>query len=248
VMRKLDNLNARLRLSTKTPDLKLASDPLIRQANKRNRKSQRTRRHLAEVAVRLFEQRGFAATTVDEITDASDYSSSTFFRLFADKEEVVFYDFSDLLEHLKAIFAMPNRGNAWGTIRSVFIEFAHLWDIDEGELGIRRAHLYHSEPLLYARFLAKNSDWEEEMAKLVLAEFRNDHKQDLLCRVIAGAASAAFRAAFRTIFETKNLKLADCVGDAFDKLEGIGLFFQTAPVKNYAQPLPAKKRKASRHA
>lgn len=245
-MRKLNKSNTRLPLIPS--GLEPASDSSIRQAIKRNRKSQRTRRHLAEVAVQLFEQKGFSATTVDEITEASDYSSSTFFRLFADKEEVVFYDFSDLLEHLKAIFAMPNHGNAWVTIRKVFIEFAHLWDIDKGELGIRRARLYHSEPLLYARFLAKNSDWEGEMAKLVLAEFKNDHKQDLLSRVISGAASAAFRAAFRTKFENEDLKLANCVQDAFDNLERIGVFFQTTLAGSVTRPLAAKKRRTSRYA
>ncbi|MDB5977023.1 MAG: TetR family transcriptional regulator [Nevskia sp.] len=237
-----------MKLSARPSDLEPTSDPSARQAIKRNRKSQRTRRHLAEVAVELFEKKGFAATTIDEITDTSDYSSSTFFRLFTDKEEVVFYDFVDLLEQLKAIFAMPNHGNAWVTIRSVFIEFAHLWDTDAGELGLRRARLYHSEPLLYARFLAKNSDWEGEMAKLVLAELKNDQRQVLLSRVIAGAASSAFRAAFRTKFENEDLKLAPCVRDAFDKLERIGEFFQTNPTETPMQLPQGKNRKTPRRA
>lgn len=244
----LNSQNARAKLHAKALGTVVALDPSALQAIKRSRKSQRTRRHLAEVAVHFFEKKGFTATTVEEITNASDYSSSTFFRLFTDKEEVVFYDFSDLLEFLKAVFAMPVHDNAWIAIRSMFIEFAHLWDTDAGELGLRRARLYHEEPMLYARFLARNSDWEVEMAKLVLAELRNDSKQVLLSRVIAGAASSAFRAAFRTKFENEALKLADCVRDAFDKLERIGEFFQTSPAEYHSQPRQQKKKRASHRA
>ena len=216
--------------NAKTSGAGLTIEVLTRQTIRQNRKHQRTRRHIAEVAIRLFEKKGFSSTTVDEIADAADYSSRTFFRLFADKEEVIFYDFSELLEDLKAVFSLPSHGNAWITIRNVFIEIANLWDTEAGELGIRRARVYHGDTGLYARFLIKSSEWEVEMTKLVSAEFKDDPKQQLLCRVIAGAAAAAFRAAFHTKLETEDMTLKECVSDAFCKLESIGHFFAAQPV------------------
>ncbi|MET0987829.1 MAG: TetR/AcrR family transcriptional regulator, partial [Steroidobacteraceae bacterium] len=98
-------------------------------AGRRERRMQKSRRHIAEVAVGLFEQKGFSATTVEEIADAADYSTSTFFRLFPDKEEVIFYDFGERFEELKDFFALPDHGDVWAAVRNMFINYAHRWDV-----------------------------------------------------------------------------------------------------------------------
>lgn len=193
---------------------------------RKDRRMLRTRRHLAEAAVRLFAAKGFAATTVDEIADAADYSTSTFFRMFADKEEVVFYDFSERLDELQQAFATPHP-NAWLTIRTAFIEFARRWD-EDGELAWQRARLFHDEPTLKFRYLAKNSEWESAIAEIVAAELGRDADSVLTSRLIAGSAVAAFRSAWQSqLAAKKRIPLAICVMQAFDQLENIGTFFRT---------------------
>ncbi|MFE3989960.1 TetR family transcriptional regulator [Nocardia tengchongensis] len=54
----------------------------------RERKRLRTRRTLAEVALRLFTEQGFDATTVEQLVEEAEVSRSTFFRAFATKEAV----------------------------------------------------------------------------------------------------------------------------------------------------------------
>src|SRR5271154_2776134 len=59
------------------------------------RKKDRTRQQLAEAATRLFYQRGYHATTVDDIAAAAEVSPRTFFRYFPTKEDLVLQDDMD---------------------------------------------------------------------------------------------------------------------------------------------------------
>ncbi|WP_330183972.1 TetR/AcrR family transcriptional regulator [Nocardia sp. NBC_01503] len=52
----------------------------------RERKRLRTRRALADVALRLFTEQGFDATRVEQLVEEAEVSRSTFFRTFPTKE------------------------------------------------------------------------------------------------------------------------------------------------------------------
>ena len=58
----------------------------------RARKKIQTRLALARAAMQLFEERGYAATSVDDIAAAANVSRRTFFRYFSAKEEVFIVD------------------------------------------------------------------------------------------------------------------------------------------------------------
>src|SRR6266581_4636984 len=52
----------------------------------RERKKLRTRRALADAALRMFTENGFDATTLEELAGEAEVSKSTFFRFFPAKE------------------------------------------------------------------------------------------------------------------------------------------------------------------
>src|SRR5690242_11989842 len=63
--------------------------------SRRDKKRTETRERIFGVAMRLFADKGYQATTVDEITEAADVAKGTFFNYFQTKEAVL-QDFARL--------------------------------------------------------------------------------------------------------------------------------------------------------
>ena len=78
----------------------------------RERKKLRTREQITEAAIRLFAERGFDGTTVDDIAEAADVSRRTFFRYFARKEDVVLAWKQEAAEELRRALAQRPAGEA----------------------------------------------------------------------------------------------------------------------------------------
>lgn len=66
----------------------------------RERKKQRTRATIVDVAARLCSQQGYENTTVDQIAAAADISPRTFSRYFPNKEAVIGALIEDTSEHV----------------------------------------------------------------------------------------------------------------------------------------------------
>jgi len=63
--------------------------------SRRERKAATTRRAIVTSARRLFEEHGYADTTVDQIAEDADVAPRTFFRYFPTKEALLFAEFDD---------------------------------------------------------------------------------------------------------------------------------------------------------
>ena len=159
----------------------------------RERKKAKTRAAIREHAMRLFEEQGYAATTVDQIAEAADVSQSTFFRYFPTKEETVLADDYDPLI-VAALRAQPPEMNPIEAIRrSINAVFDQISD-EDWERERQRQRLFFSVPELRARAMQQ---YIETMAMVgeVVAARAGLPPGDFSARVLAGAVIGAALAA-----------------------------------------------------
>ncbi|MBL1074950.1 TetR family transcriptional regulator [Nocardia sp. 2] len=113
--------------------------------------SSATARRLTVVdqALRLFAEKGYEATTVEEIAEAAGISRRTFFRQFRSKEDVVFADHESQLAQARE-FLDAAQGDPWAAVIeavvAVFERFTQ-WR----ELAARRYGVVRQVPTLRER-------------------------------------------------------------------------------------------------
>lgn len=179
----------------------------------------RSRRDLAEAAIREFESRGFAATTVEDIAAAAGYSPRTFFRQFESKEDVVFFDLPDILSRLETLLDDPP-ADAWTSISEVLMQNCADWEAAGPKLALSRTRLIHRERELYVRFLELCDEWEDVVARIFAAERGTDPATDVAARVLAGSVIAACRVAMRVWIVKPRTSLAAHTRVGLDAIRG----------------------------
>lgn len=168
-------------------------------AGLRERKKRRTRDALLRAALLLFVSQGYERTTVDEITDTVEVSQRTFFRYFANKEEVAFA-VQDVVEShfLTALRARPASEGPLEALRNAVlvswdtVEEA-LSDVVPVDLYMRSYQLIESTPALLAVHLRRSTELEEEIAGLIAAREGLDLGADPRPRVAVAAFSGVMR-------------------------------------------------------
>jgi AcrR family transcriptional regulator len=118
----------------------------------RERKKAKTRAAIQRHALRLFRERGYAATTVEQIAEAAEVSPSTFFRYFPTKEDVVLYDPTDL-PMFAAFEAQPPEVPPIQAIRNAMRTVFGGLSSDELVGQLERDELIRSVPDLRSRMM-----------------------------------------------------------------------------------------------
>jgi AcrR family transcriptional regulator len=85
----------RTRPAKQPPARKRVKDVRGQSPDRRQRRSAETRERLFRAALRLFAEKGFAETTVEDITNAADVGKGTFFNYFPSKDHLLIA-FSDM--------------------------------------------------------------------------------------------------------------------------------------------------------
>jgi AcrR family transcriptional regulator len=160
---------------------------------RREQKRRATRERLTRTAQRLFLERGFAHTTVDEIAAAAGVSRRTFFHYFASKEDVVFSRYDDFALTLSAeIRGAPPAPTVLQLAESVVSTILEQF-LDPEETRILE-QLKRDTPALRARDQGKY-EWLERIIADALAERTGATPSDLRTRLDAILVAAVLRVA-----------------------------------------------------
>lgn len=177
----------------------------------RERKKAKTRAAIQRSALRLFQEQGYEATTVEQIAEAAEVSPSTFFRYFPTKEDVALYD--DLDPMLIAAFeAQPADLSPIQALRMAMRTVFSAMPPDEAERQWERSHLIMSVPELRMRMLDQFTDLNSLVTQLV-AKRSGRRPDDLRALAYSGAIIGAL---FATLFEGEGLTFAG-FADRMDK-------------------------------
>jgi AcrR family transcriptional regulator len=115
----------------------------------RERKKIKLRRSVQREALRLFAEQGYEDTTVEQIAGAADISTTTFYRYFPTKEDVVLDDdYDPIVEHI--IGGRDDGEPLVTTVRTAIAAVAAAVEA-ERDAALARLKLLASVPALRAR-------------------------------------------------------------------------------------------------
>ncbi|MEU6749386.1 TetR family transcriptional regulator [Spirillospora sp. NPDC046719] len=167
---------------------------------RRERKKQRTREALVDAAFTLFAEKGFDATTVEEIADAVDVSSRTFFRYFASKEDVALtFQEEQTRAVMAALAERPPDEPIMTALRRTVVEIARA--CERGELGFDPDRfqcllgMMSDSPTLMAGSLEHAQKKQQLLTEIIAERMGTDPATDLRPHVIAASATCGFQAA-----------------------------------------------------
>lgn len=143
-------------------------------------------------ALQLFGEHGFQAVTVQQIADHAGVTERTFFRHFANKEEVLFSDEDIILTVITQAFdSAPRHLTPRAILDVIATQLGDLFEASRTEQRIRVA-IITSEPALLERDLLKQEKWAQAITEL----FRARGLPVFRATVLSRAATAVFRAAY----------------------------------------------------
>jgi AcrR family transcriptional regulator len=171
--------------------------PVDRSLPLRERKKLRTRRALADAALRLFTDKGFDATTLDELAEEAEVSKSTFFRFFPAKEAAAVEAETELwTAYLEALSHRELSGPVLGALHETLAEAVGGLDPGWDERFVATRLLVARESALL-RYIEHYRAGIRSQVVTSLTDKLGLDPEDLRLPVLAELATTAFTLAAR---------------------------------------------------
>ncbi|MFL5619646.1 MAG: TetR/AcrR family transcriptional regulator [Gemmatimonadaceae bacterium] len=162
---------------------------------RRARRARELRQGLYDTAIRLFRERGYEATTVQQITEAVDISKGTFFNYFPSKDHVLAAYHDEMTKSILGTLEAARRSSAEEALLRTSDACAR-WVAGDVELAGAVVRVVFVSPVLAAadhangvRFLA----WLRGVVDdgIERGELRRDLERDVFVSVMLGTINSA---------------------------------------------------------
>lgn len=160
----------------------------------RERKKLRTRRELAQTALRLFGEQGYESTTVAQIAAETEVSAKTFFSYFPTKADVLFTEPSERIDAALAVIRelAPDQSPAIAAHHAVAALIGPDPDAD-ASVGLLRQHLIATEPTVQACALSHTLAASTMLTEALCASYEQMDRRDAVAAIgsLIGSITAA---------------------------------------------------------
>jgi AcrR family transcriptional regulator len=190
---------------------------------RRERKKLATRRALQDVALRLVAERGLDQVTVEDISEAADVATRTFFNYFSSKEEALLGNVPE--KEVTVHRLVVDRPAAESPLEAIcqVLRTMTLRLAERREELLLRQRVIDRHPGLIARQLGMYASFERALTAAVAERLGLEPADALYARVVAAAAVAAARSAVSSWMADQGRRpLADMVDAAFLHLRDLG--------------------------
>ncbi len=175
---------------------------------------------IAEHALRLFSERGYEATTVDDIARAAGIGRRTFFRYFDGKDAVVLWRFDQFARHALALLReRPSKEPALTALERALSEASEFYNRDP-EQTVRVLKLVEETSSLLAQQLLQTYRWQSWFAEL-LRERGTHAEGSLQPEITAAVALEAMAQAVRRWVDAPELELGALIVRSFAALRKV---------------------------
>lgn len=177
-----------------------------------------THGELSHVALRLFLDRGFEETTIDDIVREAGIGRRTFFRYYRSKNDLPWGDFDRLLGQMRAHLAdLPEDVALRDALRLAVVEF-NRFPPDEIPLHRERMWLLLNVPSLVAHSTLRYAEWRQVIAEFV-ARRLGERADSLEPQAVAWACLGLCLAAYEQWLAHDDGNLLALIDEAFHRLE-----------------------------
>lgn len=186
----------------------------------RERRKAKARLDIARVALKLFQENGYEATTVGDIAEAADYSVRSFYRYFTTKEDVVFFDIGFMLEDVRdAIASAPAGASLWAVMRDNIVASIDRFQEAGPEFAAAVLRLWMTDPALAGPFYRFCDRWHQVLAQgWNTAYGPGDPDANLRAQQVAHYLVSTCQACFRVYVHTGQ-DLHELLREAFAHVE-----------------------------
>jgi mycofactocin system transcriptional regulator len=167
--------------------------------------------------MQLFIERGFEATTIDDVAAAAGVGRRTVFRYFASKNDLPWGDFDRELTRMRRYFAaVPASAPVFEAVRGAVLDF-NTFPAEETPFHRERMRLIMEVPALVAHSTLRYAAWRDAVARFV-ATRTGQAAEDFEPQVFAWSVLATCLAAYEQWLRRDGAELRPLLDEAMTLL------------------------------